>query len=213
MMSARAARTPTRISEARRRDLIDAALSSIAEVGYQDVTVQSICDAAGLSRGLIGHYFAGKDELLLHAVRQVARDLEDATRATVELVGPNALARLHAVVEASFSRPSFTPERVSVWVALAGTARWSPPLAEVYRELWRSYRAAIGRLMARAAEERGIAVDADRAALTFSRLVEGFYIGWADDPMAVTPDAAKAACHEYLDLRFGPRSEDLGSEG
>jgi TetR/AcrR family transcriptional regulator, transcriptional repressor of bet genes len=193
---------PSRISQERRRDLIDAAISSIAAVGYNDVTVQSICEAAGFSRGLIGHYFAGKDELLLHAVRQVAQELEEATRAAVEAVGPNALERLHAVVEASFSEPSFTAERVSVWVALAGTARWSPPLAEVYRELWRSYRAAIQRLMLRAAEERGVTLDADRAALTFSRLIEGFYIGWADDPVAVTPAGAKAACHEFLELRF-----------
>jgi TetR/AcrR family transcriptional regulator, transcriptional repressor of bet genes len=193
---------PSRISQERRRDLIDAAISSIAAVGYNDVTVQSICEAAGFSRGLIGHYFAGKDELLLHAVRQVAQELEQATRAAVEAVGPNALERLHAVVEASFSEPSFTVERVSVWVALAGTARWSPPLAEVYRELWRSYRAAILRLMLRAAEERGATFDAGRAALTFSRLIEGFYIGWADDPVAVTPADAKAACHEFLDLRF-----------
>jgi AcrR family transcriptional regulator len=198
-------KSPTRISEARRRDLIDAAISSIAALGYNDVTVQSICEAAGFSRGLIGHYFNGKDELLLYAVRQVARDLEEATRAAVDRAGPQALDRLHAVVDASFSPPSFTVERVSVWVALAGTARWSPPLAEVYCKLWRSYRGAIARLIRRAAEQRHLELDPARSALAFSRLIEGFYIGWADDPVAVTPAEAKAACHEFLELRFGKR--------
>ena len=200
--AAKVPRRATRIAIARRQDLTDAAIRSIAAVGYGDTTVQSICAEAGFSRGLIGHYFAGKEELLLNAVRQVARELEDATRVVVDQAGPGALDRLHAVVKASFSPPSFTAERVSVWVALAGAARWSPPLAQVYRELWRGYRAAIARLMARAVEETGVAIDAGQAALAFSRLIEGCYIGSAVDPADVSRQAAEAACHAFLRAMF-----------
>ena len=43
--------------------------ASIAARGFNNSTVQTICDEAGLSRGLISHYFKGKDEVLYAMVR------------------------------------------------------------------------------------------------------------------------------------------------
>jgi AcrR family transcriptional regulator len=68
-------RKPSRMAEVRRRDLIDAAIGDIATPGYDAVAVATIGERAGFSRGLIGHYFAGKDDLLLEAVMRVAADL------------------------------------------------------------------------------------------------------------------------------------------
>ena len=115
-------------------------MASIAENGYKNVTVATICEAGGFSRGLIAHYFPGKDALLLHAVRQVASDFEAATRAAAAAAGRNPVDRLHAIVAATFREPIFSPERVLVWVALASTSHWSPDLAEIYQNLQRPYR-------------------------------------------------------------------------
>ena len=196
-------RLPSRIALERRRNLIDAAIRNIAEHGYDSVTVATICEAAGFSRGLIGHYFSSKDDLLLDAVRTVASELGDAIAAAANAAGPDPAARLHALIKASFTPPGFTPEKVAVWVSLTGTARWSPALGDIYRAIWRDYRAGVGRLLGRAAKAAGVELDADRTALTFSQLVEGLWIGWAADPMAVTPAAAEDCCHRYLDLVLG----------
>jgi TetR/AcrR family transcriptional regulator, transcriptional repressor of bet genes len=66
--------------ESKRQEFVVAVMRAIAEHGYKDVTVATICKAAGFSRGLIGHYFPGKDALLLHSVREVAKDFERARR-------------------------------------------------------------------------------------------------------------------------------------
>ncbi len=196
-------RKPSRIAELRRRDLIDAAIRDIATLGYDAVTVATICERAGFSRGLIGHYFAGKDDLLLEAVKTVAADLGEAIRSAARAAGDDPAARLHALITASFTPPGFTPEKVAVWVALAGNAGWSPTLADLYRAIWRDYRTAVGRLFSRAAQDRGIVLDPDRTALTFSQLVEGLWVGWAADPQAVAPDKAAACCHAYVDMVLG----------
>jgi TetR/AcrR family transcriptional repressor of bet genes len=194
---------PTRISDIRRQDLINAAIVSISEIGYNEVTVDTICKTAGVSRGLIGHYFSGKDELLLEAVKQVAAELGESTKKAARDAGSDPAARLHAVVKASFSPPGFTADKVSVWVALAGNARWSSELAEIYRQLWRSYRVGIGRLIGQAASSTGRVIDTQQAALTFAQLIEGLWIGWAADPDVVTQEQAEAACHRYLDSLLG----------
>ena len=141
----------------------------------------------------------------IHAVRSVASELGDAIRDATESAGPEPAARLHALIHASFTPPGFTPDKVAVWVSLAGTARWSPGLGEIYRAIWRDYRAGVGRLLARAAKVAGVALDTERTALTFSQLVEGLWIGWAADPEAVTQEAAEACFHRYLDLVLGAR--------
>lgn len=196
----------SKIASQRRRDLIEAAIRSIAAVGYEAVTIISICEEAGFSRGLIGHYFKGKDELLLEAVELITKELGETTRQASANAGPDAVDRLHAVIRASFTPPGFMPEKVAVWVALTSTARWSPHLAEIYRRLWRDWREGIARLFDKAAEQHHLTVDSRVAALTLSQLVEGFWVGWAADPLTVTERKAEMACHQYLDLLFA----DLG---
>ena len=193
----------SRIAEERKRDLIQAAIRDIAAHGYDAVTVATICEEAGFSRGLIGHYFSGKDDLLHEAVKSVATELGAAIRSAADAAGPDPAARLHGLISASFTPPGFTPEKVAVWVSLTGAARWSPPLATLYRDIWRDYRAGVGRLFARAAKDRGIKLDPDRTALTFSQLVEGLWVGWAADPEAIAPQTAADCCHAYIDMVLG----------
>ena len=42
--------------EGKRQEFVAAVMRSIAANGYKDVTVATICEAGGFSRGLIGHY-------------------------------------------------------------------------------------------------------------------------------------------------------------
>lgn len=187
----------------RRRDLQEAAIRCIAAKGYAAVTVAMICDEAGVSRGLIGHYFKGKEELVLEAISRSTTQLADATRRVVEAVGSDPAARLHAVVRSSFSSPGFTPDQAAVWSALAGNARWAPRLGEMYRRVWQDYGAGIAGLFKRAAAHRKVSIDAKAAALMFSRLIEGFWVGWAADPGMMKVIDAEKACHTLVDWLLG----------
>lgn len=191
--------------EAKRQEFVVAVMKSIAENGYKDLTVATICEAGGFSRGLMAHYFPGKDALLLHAAREVAKDFEQATRAAAVAAGPDPIDRLHAIVSATFRPPVFSPERVLVWIALASTSRWSPELAEIYQQLYRPYRRGLAGLIRRGAETHGVAVDAERLALTLTQLVEGLWSGWAADPRTVSARDSEKACHALLDAFLGPR--------
>jgi TetR/AcrR family transcriptional regulator, transcriptional repressor of bet genes len=190
----------------KRQEFVVGVMKAIAEHGYKDVTVATICKAAGFSRGLIAHYFPSKDALLLHAVEQMAKDFESATRAAAASAGRDPLDRLHAIVTASFRAPVFTPERVLVWVALVSTARWSPELADIYRRLNRPYRRGLAHLMQRAADERAVTVNPDRLAITMMQLTEGLWSGWAADPKTISAAEGEAACHDLLNafFRAGP---------
>jgi AcrR family transcriptional regulator len=197
---------PSAIAIERRSELQEAAIRCIADKGYAAVTVAMICDDAGFSRGLIGHYFKGKDELVLEAISRSTTRLGEATRRVVEAAGEDPADRLHAVVRSSFSPPGFTANQTAVWAALASNAKWSAPLGDMYRQLWRKYRTGIAGLFERAAAQRNLSIDADAAALMFSRLIEGFWIGWAADPDMMTVAESERACHALVDLLLGETS-------
>ena len=49
----------------RRNQIIDTAMELFARQGYNKTTIKDISEAAGTSMGLMYHYFASKDELLI----------------------------------------------------------------------------------------------------------------------------------------------------
>lgn len=49
---------------AKREEILDVALETVAENGYNAATIRTIAEAAGLSKTGVGHHFASKHELL-----------------------------------------------------------------------------------------------------------------------------------------------------
>ncbi|MEV0292077.1 TetR/AcrR family transcriptional regulator [Nocardia sp. NPDC050710] len=59
------------IEEARRRQIIAAAVEVISEAGYGSASLARIAQHAGISKGVISYHFAGKDELMTQLVIQL----------------------------------------------------------------------------------------------------------------------------------------------
>ena len=60
----------------RRQQLIDATIESVAMRGLQATTINSISKNAGLSSGIISHYFGGKQGLIEATVRYLLSNLK-----------------------------------------------------------------------------------------------------------------------------------------
>ena len=74
---------PTPSPEPARADtrsaLLDAAMRVVAERGLRGLTHRAVAEAAGVTHGLVRHYFGSVDALLLEALAvQVGRDIESA---------------------------------------------------------------------------------------------------------------------------------------
>jgi AcrR family transcriptional regulator len=66
----------TFIEQARRRQIMDAAIDVLARDGYGAASLAAIAEEIGVSKGVISYHFAGKDDLLRAVVADV---LEEAT--------------------------------------------------------------------------------------------------------------------------------------
>ena len=68
----------------RRQALIDATLNLLAEGGPEVATVRVIAKKAGVTQGLIRHYFSTKDDLIAAAYEQHMTQMTEATSAVLE---------------------------------------------------------------------------------------------------------------------------------
>jgi len=82
----------TRLDPAERRNqILDTANELFAERGYEEVSIDDIAKAAGVTRGLVHHYFGGRKEVYLALVEKVGTIREEGLRPPV---GRSAHARL-----------------------------------------------------------------------------------------------------------------------
>ena len=102
----------------RRQQLIDATLESVAEVGLHATTINSISKRAGLSSGIISHYFGGKQGLIEATVRFLLNNLKTSLISKTQQPC-SAEERLMFIVEANFSiiqqQTSSTKTWLSFW--------------------------------------------------------------------------------------------------
>jgi AcrR family transcriptional regulator len=109
----------TFIEAARRAQIVSAAIDTIAELGYGQASLARIAERAGISKGVIGYHFQGKDELLGEVVAEVlvkAREYMQP-RMSAESTGP---AVLRAYIESNLA---FMGEYRNHLVAIVEIAR------------------------------------------------------------------------------------------
>jgi AcrR family transcriptional regulator len=74
--------------EQRREQLIRATVSVVSRLGYRNASLAAVAAEAGMSKGLLWHYFADGDELMEAAARATLINLRDAVAADLDLSAP-----------------------------------------------------------------------------------------------------------------------------
>ncbi|WP_158630265.1 TetR/AcrR family transcriptional regulator [Glycomyces terrestris] len=78
-----------RLDEDRRRaQIITAAVEEVAASGYEGATLTRVAARAGVSKGLLWHYFTGKDDLMAATAESTLRRITDAVAAGLDLAAP-----------------------------------------------------------------------------------------------------------------------------
>ncbi|UNU44813.1 TetR family transcriptional regulator [Sphingopyxis sp. YF1] len=174
-------------ADARRADLIEAVAACLAEQGLAGTNVRAICAKAGVSPGLLRHYFAGIDDLIA-ATYQATSDRMDAIFAgAVEGAGPDPRARLTAYLTASFRAPVTDPELLGAWTAFWALARSDARMAAIHADSYAGYRERLGDLLVACG-----ATDAGRLAIMLTAMVDGLWLELSLDADSFGAEAAVA---------------------
>ena len=115
----------------RRQQLIDATLRSISERGLQNTTIVSISKIAGMSSGIISHYFGGKKELIEETVSYLLDQLQQSLLERITEENPPAHIRLNLIVEANFTEFQRSILATKTWLSFWAMSMHDPAMARL----------------------------------------------------------------------------------
>jgi betaine-aldehyde dehydrogenase len=198
--------SPPPIEDTRRGQLIEVTIDSLAELGYVGTTLAQIATRAGVSPGLVAHYFGDKDGLLDAAFRSLARRVGNQVRARLRQVS-TPRGRIQAVIDANLAPEEFEQRTGTAWVAFWGQVLHVKPLKRVqavYQQRTLSnLRSSLKKLVP--------PEEAQRLAAMIAAMIDGVWLraalsGWRE----ADSESARALLTAFVDGRLAQASSAAG---
>lgn len=130
------------IAEIRRKEITEAFFKVVAEKGLARATIREITEVAGFSQGMLHHYFANKEAMILEVMDYVVT--------TYMAEFQEGISRYKTATDrmkfffAWFSDPDrFTPDFCRAWMEFWGLAKTDPAIAEALQGCYREMRRAL----------------------------------------------------------------------
>lgn len=177
----------------RRKQLVEAAIATIHVHGFANATVARIAAQAGISAGMVHHYFKDKDELLFATMRHLLAELRSDAVARLSRTEDPCL-RIRAIIDACFGDSQFNEQVFSAWLALYGNARHSPRLMNILSLYHRRLRSSLLHDLRRLVAEP----DALRLSDGIAAMIDGLWLRYALTGKPADPETPRALTRDYL---------------
>jgi AcrR family transcriptional regulator len=185
--------------EVRRRQLIEATLQCLAELGHAGTSVRAVCARAGVSPGLVTHHFEGIDDLIAAAYAHVGDQVADMLDGAMTDAGDDPLARLRAFIDASFRSSMLNSDLLQVWLAFWSLVRRDPRIRTIHADIYGGYRQSLEKLVGDIAESRKLELDVRLAVLGFTAMMDGLWLEYCLDPTTFSAEEASRIAHGWID--------------
>lgn len=185
--------------EIRKPQLVKATMAVIDRVGLHAASIALISKEAGVSTGIINHYFGGKHGLLEETMREILR--QHSTTITSKLAQLPSSAhqqRIIAIVDGNFVGFQAENQVAKTWLAF-----WSYSMHD--DKLKRLQHVNEKRLLSHLKIElKGLldAPQADIVAHGIAALIDGIWLRGTLNPQGIDADKARAIINDYLDKQL-----------
>ena len=179
----------------RQNQLIEATLLSVERFGLSGTTINSIAKIAGVSTGIINHYFGGKQGLLEATVRYLLQSLHDELMKELhQLKSDEPLGRLEAIVKANFAQIQTSDKSSKTWLAFWSQAIHDKQFAALQqvneRRLLSNLRYSFRQLLP--------TDQVEQAAQTTAALIDGLWLRRALSVNPISVEDSAGYCINYI---------------
>lgn len=147
------------IASFRKRQITRAAYEIIAEKGYNNFTMMDIAKRAGVSSGLIHHYFKDKENMLVTLLREMQQNIRQSLE---QSIGPVADPRekLEIFMDQAFGLVENEKEYIYVTFDFLTQIKFNERMQRILSKLYRGYRETIVMIL-REGKDKGIFNEVD----------------------------------------------------
>jgi TetR/AcrR family transcriptional regulator, transcriptional repressor of bet genes len=117
----------------RREQICRGAAAVIAREGFAGTTMRMVAEEAGVSTGMLNHYFANRQDLLVQALVFVSDRSQERYRLAIAGLGPGR-GRLEALLDSVLAEDTESIETWRVWINAHGEAVRLPELRRTIEE-------------------------------------------------------------------------------
>ncbi|RXJ71872.1 transcriptional regulator BetI [Veronia nyctiphanis] len=183
----------------RKPQLVRATMAVIDRVGLHGASISLISKEAGVSTGIINHYFGGKDGLLEETMREVLRQLSKSVSDRLRKLPKDAhRERINAIVSGNFDGYQTDNKVAKTWLAFWAFSMHNP-------ELKRLQHVNEKRLLSHLKRELKALLpqnNAELAALGVAALIDGIWLRGTLNPSGIDLDTAKRIINDYLNMQL-----------
>ncbi len=183
-----------REGEERRRDaLITAAMEIVAESGPGAATVRAIAERAGVTPGLIRHYFSNKDELSRTAYVAMMARMAAENKAAIDAIPGDAVTRV-AVCVVNWLRPSvMEPGALIAWAGFVPAIRADMAMRAAHASTYQAFRGQWEDLISALPQHSGKPpLDIRALATACNGMIDGLWFEGSLQPETLDPDTLAA---------------------
>lgn len=183
----------------RKPQLVNATMSVIDRVGLHAASIALIAKEAGVSTGIINHYFGGKHGLLEETMREILRQLSQTVTTKLQALPKNAhQQRINAIVDGNFVGFQAENKVAKTWLAF-----WSYSVHDP--ELKRLQRVNEKRLLSHLKIELKALFDNEQAetiANGIAALIDGIWLRGTLNPQGIDAEKARLIINDYLNKQL-----------
>ncbi len=168
----------------RKRQITGAAYEIIAEKGYYNFTMMDIAKRAGVSSGLIHHYFKDKENMLVTLLREMQQNVRTNTEKAIEEV-PGPKEKLEIFMNLAFALAEAQREYLYVTYDFLTQIKFNERMQRIMSKLYRGYRETMVEIL-REGKAQGIFKDVDEhyTASLFISIMLGIELQYVIDSTA-----------------------------
>ena len=130
------------IATFRKRQITRAAYEIIAEKGYNNFTMMDIAKRAGVSSGLIHHYFKDKENMLVTLLREMQQNIRQSLERSIEPVA-DPRKKLEIFMDQAFGLVENEKEYIYVTFDFLTQIKFNERMQRILSKLYRGYRETI----------------------------------------------------------------------
>ncbi|WP_051074276.1 TetR/AcrR family transcriptional regulator [Effusibacillus pohliae] len=123
----------------RKEQVIEATKRCIVRKGLANLSIKDIAAAAGVSTGIIYHYFENKEDVLLQVLKESFRTSHEKVMQTVEPL-PNPVDKFFAHLENINAVPKDNPEFYIVLLNYLGQSTHNPQIRKIVTKFFYNLR-------------------------------------------------------------------------
>jgi len=185
---------------------IDATILSLANHGYKGTTVRQIAKYAGVTPGLLTHYYAGKEVLIAESYKYLSKQFLDNFQARIKNNNNDPLEALNVFFQKTFEPDNLGSKYLRVWLSFWSLTLTRPDSKDAHKETYKQYISSIEDMLTRAFQLHNKPIDAKNIkvlATGMFALLDGLWIECCLDPEAFTAEESLKIVYQFFESSTG----------